>query len=639
MRSPRATFLVLAAAMHCASALNAAAPPQYPEYPELIELGDAILWPSVLGSGAFGRTEPIRFEGQPGRGLILSWGTKLVYAYAPMTHQAIVDSGIDASAFTVLRNPDMLAGDTLVVATSSGLSSYTYDLETGTFSGQAASGTSALADAVLLTAGDFDGDDDLDVAGIASDGTTLKVLYGNGAGSFSAGSTRSLTATACRLQALQWETTGQPGMEIAVTTHAGTLVFAETGPPLFAAASPHPSPRMAVIRPYGSATEDRLVVVQRNADDTADLLAVFASDGNESAISLGDLDVVGLDAGDHDNDGDDDLCVSHRASHELNLYANRSNPGGYGTSFSTDPHWSTAVRIGEDPDAAFAANTADPVLEDMNEDGKADILIGVEDQTVSSYETWLFAKATGTRVQGGFPDEEEVPAPFQNCVFYVGEDLGDLYGSELIDETKIAADIEIVNVWGDLSQGADNVYIEVTVWNQPVGEYETVDDEALYHALYQAPDSEFHDFLANIYDVENTLRIGFSVDVAHLDPEVDPETFVPVTTKFYVEARPVRLVEGQPTSPLRTVVSSVTAVTDDMVTAQSPGWLSVQDMENNPGALEPTQEVSASFAAWQLQPPDSGGYFGGLVIQQRVPTTVGLPSVPQSVNSEGQSPP
>jgi hypothetical protein len=639
----RPLFVVLATALLPALVHAAPCPPQYPDYPELIDLGDAIPWPSNLGSETFGRTEPVRFEGQPGQGLMMSWGTKLVYAYAPMTHQAILDSQITASAFTVIRNPDSPAGDVLIVATGSGLSAYVYDLETGSFSGSARTGTSSLANAVLLATGDLDGDSNLDVVGVNSNGTTMRVLYGDGTGAFSSGATITLPSPARDAITLDWDD-ALSGREIAVSMDGGTRIYTDTGSTLANFASTYATATMAVIKPYGSATEDRLAIVQRNAADTADLLVVVASDGNESAISLGDLDVVGIDAEDYDGDGDDDLAVSHRHSHQLYIYENRSNPGGYSTTFSTDSQWFTAVRIGEVAGASYPVNTADPVLADMDDDGLVDTLVGVNDQTVSSYSTWLFAKARGPRVQGGFGDDEEAVPPFQDFIANVGDDLEGVYEVEYEEDVmvsgNVAVELELVNVWGDLSGGANNLNMEVTVWKQAAGTIETVEDDAIYHVVYAIDAVENEDFLTTVNSTSATLRIGFSVDITLIPLEEDPFA-KPFINKFYVQARPVRLVNGVPTSPLRTVIGSITGIDDAIAAVQEPpypdGYFSIDDMLNNPGAIAPDFGLLADFSAWEDGPSDTGGYAGGLVIQQRIPPTGGLPGVPSHAKSTGQA--
>jgi hypothetical protein len=609
------------------------AQPQYPDYPELISLGDAVPWPATLGAGSFGRAEPVRFTPAAERGLVMSWGATIVYAYAPMTHQVIVDSGITASAFTVIYAPDGATPDVLVAAAVGGLVSYTYDLAGGQFIGTGVSGTSALAGATQLATGDLDGDGDLDIAGVESDGATLRVLYGDGTGTFGNGVAVALPGTARDLAVLQWKTSGEPGLEIAVSSTWGTEVYNDLGQRLWNRFSAHPTPTLAVLRAAGEQVEDRLAVVQRNTADTADLLTVFAADAIEAASNLGDIDVVGLDAEDYDGDGDDDLAVAQRATHELWIFENRTHPGGFAKTFPSAPEWT--VRVGEVAGAPYAANTADPVLTDMNSDGQIDVLVGVHDQTLTSHEKWLFAKAAGSRVQGGFPDS--TVAPFQNYSAHVGSDLVEPYGSALIVEGNLAVELELVNVWGDLSQGAEDMHMEVTVWRQLVGVHETVEDDALYHAVYAIDylDSAQLAFLGGYNDPESPLRIGFSVDVPHADPELDPQVPVPFVNKFYVEARPVRYQNGTISSPLRIVIASITGIDEPTQNGGGAGSQSIADMENNPGALAPTYDLMAEYSAWEI-PPDSGGYVGGLVVQQRVPTTLGLPGVPHVVNSWGQ---
>lgn len=176
---------------------------------------------------------------------------------------------------------------------------------------------------------------------------------------------------------VDWDGDGR--LEVAVQTTARVRLFERYGAAIGNLNQPAVE---GSLLPFSEALRsgERLAWVLRPNQSPVQVLVIADSEGVSAPIGLGGLGVVGIDAGDVDGDGNDDLALSLRSARELWLLRNQRSPGQSEIdSFSLNEV--SRVLVGE-PNTPAPNNFSTPVLADLDGDGDLDFLQAVEDEDV-----------------------------------------------------------------------------------------------------------------------------------------------------------------------------------------------------------------------------------------------------------------
>ncbi|HVS17402.1 MAG TPA: hypothetical protein VMT18_02295, partial [Planctomycetota bacterium] len=425
---------------------------------------------------------------------------------------------------------------------------------------------------------------------------TVLVYRGTESGTFVLDSSFTQEPLISEIQPIQWTTaSGYSGLEIAARSNLGVRVHSRTGTVLFAQLTGTTEHDMAVVRPYVARvapyttveTLDKLAIVAPDSSDD-EIFRLYGSAGNEQAFSLGEIGVVGMHAGDYDQDGDFDLAISQRSSHRLYILDNLSYSQAVGEKDAADPTFTSdandrsELRIGEVGSAAMPNNTAQPLLADLTGDGLTDVLMGVHDEDSQKGGDFLY-RVRG-EVDNTYADEGECPGTFNRYWLYIDGSLSysNVSGPAVTNSSQLAIEIELNNTWGDLSSAnPSDIFLEVTVRKQAECEDEEIELSPVWHHLYSvdAPNGAGAAFLSQ----SAPLRIGFSIDVDTVIVSENPTVYgyVEFGDKYYMEIRPARYTNGDIWSPFSSEILSFTGEFDTMTNlscAPTP------HLSNDPGA-------------------------------------------------------
>ncbi|MEW6742031.1 MAG: VCBS repeat-containing protein [Planctomycetota bacterium] len=215
-----------------------------------------------------------------------------------------------------------------------------------------------------------------DLVGVASDGQSVIVLLaddGSGEFAFDAGvDIRSL-------EVLDFDGDGLD--EVALLTDAGVEVRELDGSLLGSASGYGPGEArdlITTLRRVG-ADRDSLVWILRGEVDPEQWMYVADSTGYEGPLYLGTLNVTAVAAGDFDEDGDEDLLVTHQAGQDPLMLMNREEdplPGG--ATFSMAPEH--LMLFPTESEAPVSHNTFQASFADFDSDGDPDVAYAVHDE-------------------------------------------------------------------------------------------------------------------------------------------------------------------------------------------------------------------------------------------------------------------
>lgn len=375
------TFLVVASAAATAHA-------QTPAF----EWETSVTWPDALGDpGAIGRVVAGDVDGdlRPdvfARGAA-SPGTpdgsfEILFLDAPWLGNGTLKLGVRSIDF------DMEAGspgdpDVLAFTKVSGLWRLAWNPTVNPpFSETQIASGAPWAGATKVRCADFDESEERDYAGLATDGHNVVLRRTN-----SGGTTTVLVDVVDQVVdmfVLQWLEGG--AQELAVLTTDDLFVYSGSGT-LIDTFTP-PSPGAGIIAPvhFGTAGPDRVAwasLDSAGATTRFDLVR-HATPQLEGPLTPQYDDIVAMAAADYDNDGDEDLVMTHRSDRLAWLYKS-----GFvdGNSRVFHPNRSQAVNVPElDPDAEVLPNGGTFVFRDLGNDHRPDLLLPVEVNGVTTFE-------------------------------------------------------------------------------------------------------------------------------------------------------------------------------------------------------------------------------------------------------------
>ncbi|MHC5113007.1 MAG: FG-GAP-like repeat-containing protein [Planctomycetota bacterium] len=236
-----------------------------------------------------------------------------------------------------------------------------------------------------ITAGDFDGDGDMDLATTVEGPDRVATLINDGSGVYSAGPSAFLGSSSSPQDLVAGDLDGDGDTDLAVAVRdpsGAVLIMVNSGAGTFTAGG-----SFAVgDRPRG------LSIGDIDGDGDLDLACANRDDGTASVLTnngSGSFSVQTTAAGgetrdtalgDLDGDGDMDLAVADSDNREVDLYTN--NAGSFTPSSSL--YYGPFVR----PDGVEIA--------DLDNDGNRDVVAAVSDQTLGINQAAVFMNGTAS---------------------------------------------------------------------------------------------------------------------------------------------------------------------------------------------------------------------------------------------------
>lgn len=327
------------------------------------------IYPGPLGYANFRKVVSGEFTGDLKRDAVLMDGTRPVLVVAPETFESAITVRSSANDIAVLggalADPDK---DCILTVSSTGLERYERDSAAGTWNVVTIRGsTTSWNNARLVAVGQVDGVGPPDIVGIAADGRTVMIEYGNVDGTYTAGPVFQALATDIKdIWLLNWRETSLAGAcEIALNCPLGLVVHNRNGLALDGFQWSEAPMYGAVITYAGTPTPvQRLGLVSKSGGQ--DGLMVYADTVTEQ-IWLGSLGVVSVASGDADGDGNSELFLSVTSQNAFKMLENLAP-----SSASFDAAHMTGFPYGSGRNPA--ANQAGLAPGDFDSDGKLDVL-------------------------------------------------------------------------------------------------------------------------------------------------------------------------------------------------------------------------------------------------------------------------
>ncbi len=279
-------------------------------------------------------------------------GTEATMVFAPDAYGATARyelAGPFVPVVTAIATLENSVGrDELLIADANGLSAWER-LDTSVFSSRTI-GSTTWTNARALATGDAG-----TIFGLHQNGTQFGVGPVNE-------TWYSIPGIGTDITVLDWDSDGNDDIAIACTT--GLLVYSASGVQLAVVPTPTPIVDVAAISERNQ--PDRVVFVGKDPFGLNDWLVTLGSTVMPYYTILGDMDVVGLAAGDANGDGIDDLVLSHQSDGSLELLYNQGVPG----AFLPTSNETITGRL----DTVSPTNFHTPVMVDTNGDGDLEIV-------------------------------------------------------------------------------------------------------------------------------------------------------------------------------------------------------------------------------------------------------------------------
>ncbi|NOT31285.1 MAG: hypothetical protein HOP15_12635 [Planctomycetes bacterium] len=330
------------------------------------------IYPGPLGYANFGKIVSGEFTGDLKRDAVLMDGTRPVLVVAPETFESAITVRpiADPTANDIavlggaLADPDK---DCILTVSSAGLERYERDSAAGTWNVVTIRGsTTSWNNARLVAVGQVDGVGRPDIVGIAADGRTVMIEYGNVDGTYTAGPVfQALATDITDIWLLNWRETSLAGAcEIALNCPLGLVVHNRNGLALDGFAWSQ-APMYGAVITYAGTLVQRLGLVSESGGQ--DGLMVYGDTVTEPNLWLGALGVVSVASGDADGDGNSELFLSVTSQ---NAFKKLENLAPASPSFDAAHMTGFPYGSGRNP----AANHAGLAPGDFDSDGKLDVL-------------------------------------------------------------------------------------------------------------------------------------------------------------------------------------------------------------------------------------------------------------------------
>ncbi len=327
------------------------------------------LYPGPLGMAQFGKIVAGEFTGDLKLDAVVMDGQQPKLLVAPETFDSAILVCPSANDIAVLKgalsDPDK---DCLLTVSTAGLVRYERLSASASWAIVTIRGTSTdWNGARKVAVGQVDGGGPLDIVGIAANGRSVLIEYGNADGSYTPGPRfMAYGSTVTDLWLLNWREGALPNAcEIALCSPGGLEVRSRTGV-LFDVMEWSLAPILGAVVTDAGTPLQRLALVTEV--EGSDRLLVFGDTLTEPNVQLGTAGVVALASGDADGDGDTELFLGLDSEKKFWMLENQG-PG----SPTFDPSQVTKFPFG--PSGRNPAyNHAGLAPGDFDSDGKLDVL-------------------------------------------------------------------------------------------------------------------------------------------------------------------------------------------------------------------------------------------------------------------------
>ncbi len=314
------------------------------------------------------------FNDDPQADLAVLKGDQVQMFLNPAMWSAVVQVPAQVLAMAALPSPGESFKHELLVTTSSGLRAFTRNTPQRNFTSRTVGRDIAWRNATVLGVGDLDGQHGDEIFGARAQGDLGLILFSNGGASSETEFVFPLVEPAIDMVACDFDGSGVK--DLVVLGESGLSVYSIGGVLLNSV----PGERGDGITVIGNAFDDKekVVWVAPGLAGALDFVHVLSDQGTLLPESLGDVDPVGIAAGDLDGDGDEDLVVSHKSSYSLMILENRDGVfrRSSGQTLFTDR---------EEPNAQL--NESVPLVYDFDHDDDLDIAVAVQ----STHHIYLYS--------------------------------------------------------------------------------------------------------------------------------------------------------------------------------------------------------------------------------------------------------
>lgn len=354
----------------------------------LIPPGSTIQWPPGIGGGGpFRRIVTGDFTGNLLNDAVVLDGDTAVLLYVPHMYTALqeISPGIPVIDCAVLAGAGTGGGDLLLTTDVSGLARHTYDPLLEEFQ-RSMINTWRWRSAKCVITANLDGEHGDDILGIAYNDVSLLTLLDDGDGGFDGDFSVMFEGAVRELAVLDLNADGI--QDVAGISDYGLEVYDPSGEPLLVIPTDIAGGAIAVL-PRAGEPGDYLAWIEHDPSGEFDSLHVFDAQGEVGTPLLLSfppivdlppisIDSYGMRTGDLDGDGDLDLVVAQKSFQSvLGLY-NRWEESGNTQHFSTEPGTFRRYHLAFDPSQTAQANQSVPGVADLDQDGTADVVAGVE---------------------------------------------------------------------------------------------------------------------------------------------------------------------------------------------------------------------------------------------------------------------
>lgn len=326
------------------------------------------LYPGPLGMADFGKIVAGEFTGDLKLDAVVMDGAQPKLLVAPETFDSALAVPTTANDIAVLRgalsDPDK---DCLLTVGAAGLLRHERLSSSSSWASVTIRGPgTSWGGARKVAVGQVDGTGPVDIVGVAADGRTVLVEYGNADGTYTAGPGFTAYGPAVQeLWLLNWREGALAGScEIALCTPAGVEVRSRTGVPFDILAWSQAPILGAVVTDAGTPLQRLALVTAVNGGDQ---MLVFGDALTEPPVVLGTTGVVSLASGDADGDGDTELFLSLDTENRFWMLENEAQNPTFDPAIVKTFHFGPS---GRDP----SENRAGLVPGDFDSDGALDVL-------------------------------------------------------------------------------------------------------------------------------------------------------------------------------------------------------------------------------------------------------------------------
>jgi len=325
-----------------------------------------IPWRSFIDPGSFGRSVAMELTGDKRRDLVVLDGGTPVVIEDPDRHDSWVPLSIVAEDLAPLQDATPGARGGILTVGSDGLALHVMDYASRTFQIDLIAADDWIGGRIVRV-GQLDGTGKLDAIGVAADRLQVMELIAQ-EDSWTPGREFNVALPILDLELVEWDGDGE--LEV-VLRHASHLAIHELdGTPVATFTGGTSEGSIAVV----SVGSDLPQFVAWTSGDT--WLSIVGEGGVVEVRDLGSVGVIGLAAGDFDQDGTDDLFASLSSMRRVRMWR--------GVATSEGPTFPAAEDfVLEDLAGSIPLSSAPPVLADLDGDYDLDLFLPQEDDQVA----------------------------------------------------------------------------------------------------------------------------------------------------------------------------------------------------------------------------------------------------------------